>query len=57
MSQRQPRVPVRWGFVLMMGVVVAALGWALLHFGGSAVADNPEYEKGAVAWIKRHLLP
>ena len=57
MKERQPRVPVRWGFVLGAGVVVLAIGWAVLHFGGSAVAENPEYKDGAVAWIKKHLLP
>lgn len=48
---RQPRVPVRWGFVLMMGVVVFGVLGTALYYGSS----DSQLRKDAVQVIKRTL--
>ena len=54
---RQPRVPVRWGFVLMSGIVVLTVIGAAIHYGSGAVSGSPEFQKNAVGFIKRVLTP
>ena len=57
MKPRQPRVPVRWGFVLMSGLVVALVGAVAFHFASKAVSAHPEYRTSAVTLVKRALAP
>lgn len=54
---RQPRVPVRWGFVLASGLVMLAVIGAAVHFGSAVVSANPEFQKNAIAFVKRTLSP
>jgi hypothetical protein len=52
---RRERVPVRWGFVLMMGAVVFGVIGAIVWYGGGAVADDPKAKKDAISWVRRAL--
>jgi len=57
MKPRQPRVSVRWGFVLASGVIVLAVIGAVVHYGSAAVSANPPFQKHAIAFVKRTLSP
>ena len=55
MKPAQPRVPVRWGFVLTMGLIVEPpVGAAAYYFFSDAVADQTS-QKSAIGFVKRVL--
>lgn len=53
MKQKAERVPVRWGFVVPAGIVVAAVVGGAVYFGVSAAAKDPQYRKNAIETVKR----
>ena len=55
MKPRQPRVPVRWGFVLISGAIVFGALGAVAYYCSSAVAGDSELRKGAISFVKRAL--
>jgi hypothetical protein len=55
MKPRQPRVPVRWGFVLMMGIVVLGVVGAAAYYGSAKLSADPEARKSAISFVKRTI--
>ena len=55
MKPRQPRVPVRWGFVLVSGAVVAAVIGVAVYYGSAAVSADPKFQKNAISLVRRTL--
>jgi hypothetical protein len=52
---RRERVPVRWGFVLLVGALVFGVIGAAVWFGGASVAEDPKVKKDAISLVRRAL--
>lgn len=52
---RQPRVPVRWGFVLMVGTIVFAVLGTAVYYGWEPITSDPRVRKNVDQVIKRTL--
>jgi hypothetical protein len=57
MKARQPRVPVRWGFVLMSGIVVLGIIGGAIYYGSGSVASNPQARQSVIGFVKRIVVP
>lgn len=52
---RRERVPVRWGFVLMAGVVVFGILGAVAWYGIGPLSEDSQFRKDAISFVKRTL--
>jgi hypothetical protein len=52
---RRERVPVRWGFVLMTGVVVFGVIGAIAWYGVGPLSEDSQVRNDAISWVKRTL--
>ena len=53
MREKAERVPVRWGFVVPVGIIVAAVVGAAVYYGMAAADKDPQYQKHMIETVKR----